>query len=234
MIRINLLPFRAARKKENVKNQVAVFVTMIVVFVSMCIGYSGCQIQKIGKLKTNVKAEEQNLEKYTKAAAEVDRIKADITILQDRKNTVVLLKKDTTGPVKLLDYLAQLVAEPTLRFDGRPDQKLWLTNLLTSEKDDAQYVELSGLAMSNPDVANFLERLENFSEISIDAALGVKDSALAQGKAEDKEGDNKPSTYFSEVKLVTLAASQDPFLLSFKVFTIKCKKPLFVDDEGGQ
>ena len=51
MIRINLLPFRAARKKENIKRQISIYVlTVILLLVGM--GYTFLDLNsELSKLK---------------------------------------------------------------------------------------------------------------------------------------------------------------------------------------
>ncbi|RLB32469.1 MAG: pilus assembly protein PilN, partial [Deltaproteobacteria bacterium] len=44
MIRINLLPFRAARKKENIKRQISIFV-LTTLFAFAAMGYVYIQLE---------------------------------------------------------------------------------------------------------------------------------------------------------------------------------------------
>ncbi len=57
MIRINLLPFRAARKRENIRQQISVYIG-IVVLTLLVIGF--LSIQKISQA-SDKKAEEESL-----------------------------------------------------------------------------------------------------------------------------------------------------------------------------
>ena len=56
MIRINLLPFRAARKKENVRRQVSIFFLSFFFVVVVLVYYH----ISLGSKITNLKAKETN------------------------------------------------------------------------------------------------------------------------------------------------------------------------------
>jgi len=64
MIRLNLLPFRAARKKENVRRQVSVIILSLV-FAIIVMGYLFVTLSsKITDLNTKIKETKTEVEKY--------------------------------------------------------------------------------------------------------------------------------------------------------------------------
>ena len=72
MIRINLLPFRAARKKENVRRQISIFLLSFVFLLVAVIYYNVNLNQQIDRLKVKNKETTVQLEKYKKINNEID------------------------------------------------------------------------------------------------------------------------------------------------------------------
>jgi len=77
MIRINLLPYRAARKKENIRYQVNVFV-MSVIFIGLLIfwgnSYLGGQIDDLNR---EINSTREQVAKYKKINQEIAEIKKE-------------------------------------------------------------------------------------------------------------------------------------------------------------
>lgn len=147
MIRINLLPFRAARKKENIRRQLTIFVLSVVfLFVVMAYYY-----MKLSSTLSNLKKEEQQisveLAGYKKTIARINSLEKKIAEIRKKLDVIKDLEKKKTGPVLLLDQIAMAV----------PKEKLWLTSL--DEKKGK--LTLNGTAMDNETVAVFMTNLEN-------------------------------------------------------------------------
>ena len=150
MIRINLLPFRAARKSENIRRQVSLFLLSLI-FVILVMGYFQIILSsKIGKISDKINSTKQELTKYQKTAKEVDEIKKTLENLEQRTNVMKKLDMNRRGPVELLDAMTQMVVP----------NRMWLSSLTSS----GQTVSLKGTALDNKTTADFLKRLEK-SEI---------------------------------------------------------------------
>ena len=68
MIRINLLPFRAARKSENIRRQVSLFLLSLI-FVILVMGYFQISLtSKINEINDKISFTKQELTKYQKKA----------------------------------------------------------------------------------------------------------------------------------------------------------------------
>jgi type IV pilus assembly protein PilN len=151
MIRINLLPFRAARKKENIRRQVSIyFLTLIFLFVSMGYFYFDLSstLNGIKTRQNELNAELKKYEKVLKTIADLEKkikeIKAKLAVIKD-------LEMKKTGPVRLLEEISKAV----------PKDKLWLSGL----KESAGSLELKGTAMDNETVALFMINLEKSAHI---------------------------------------------------------------------
>ena len=146
MIKINLLPFRAARKKENIKRQISVYVLSVLLLVCLMV---------LGFLRLNgtlnqVRAEKarkaKELAKYKDTNRQLAKIKKRIKQIKAKLQVIRSLEKDKVGPVQLLDEIAMAV----------PRDKLWLRSL----KEHKGKLSLVGTAMDNEPVALFMNNLE--------------------------------------------------------------------------
>jgi type IV pilus assembly protein PilN len=164
MIRINLLPFRAARKREDIRRQVSIsgllFLLFIVVlgvwFISLATNVSSLKTQE-----TNKKAE---LESYQKELQEIKDRESRIKAIQAKLDVIHELEKGKTGPVLLLSAIA----------DAVPKQKLWLTSLVEGNGT----LTLAGIAMDNETVALFMNNLENAK--SVITSVDLKSAMLKE------------------------------------------------------
>lgn len=156
MIRINLLPFRAARKSENIRHQVSMFL-LCMTFLFLVMAYLQISLSaKISDLEQEVDTAGVELKKYKKQAAEVDKIKAKLDGLKKRTDVVRELDKNRKAPVRLLEALTQIVIP----------NRMWLTTL----KEDGRKVVVSGVALDNKTTADFMMRLESsqlFSTVNL-------------------------------------------------------------------
>ena len=75
MIRINLLPFRAARRRENVRRQTSIFFLSVVLVAIGLFYYHLTLAGRITALNQQADTLEAELKKKRKAAREVDKIK---------------------------------------------------------------------------------------------------------------------------------------------------------------
>jgi type IV pilus assembly protein PilN len=146
MIRINLLPFRAARKKENVRKQTSIFMLSIFLGVIL-LGYLNFTFgSRVRKMSTQVEDTKNVLAQYDVQAQEVDQIQKDLDVLRKKIDVITNLKSNRKGPVLLLDSLTQLVIP----------KRMWLTNL----EAKGNGVNINGVALDNRTVADFMTQLE--------------------------------------------------------------------------
>lgn len=146
MIRINLLPFRATRKKENIRRQVFIFVSMFVLIALVLVYYNLMLAGKIENLEVKVTSTKKELKEVQKKAREVDRIKKEIATLEKKMNIISRLERNRTVPMEFLVAMSELIVE----------KKMWLTRMDIG----AGSVSMDGLALDNKTVAVFLQRLE--------------------------------------------------------------------------
>jgi type IV pilus assembly protein PilN len=199
MIRINLLPFRAARKRENIRQQISVYIGTVILML-LVIGF--LSIQKINQV-SDKKAEEESLKSeivsYQKELDELKAVEKKTKEVNLKLDVIKELEKGKTGPVLLLADVA----------DSVPKGKLWLRSY--SEKKGS--LSLVGTAMDNETVALFMSNLEKTQQITtvdLESAeqrdiaqysLKVSDFVLKCGTvAEEKKATAKKGTTTKKTK----------------------------------
>jgi len=151
MIRINLLPFRAARKKENIRRQISVF-ALSFVCLALLMGFVFLNFSRtVAALEVDMSSKKKELATYAETTKKIQELKKKIAEVRAKLNVIKELESKKTGPVLLLDELSMAV----------PKEKLWLTDL--SEKKGI--LTLKGTAMDNDTVALFMTNLENAKHV---------------------------------------------------------------------
>ena len=166
MIRINLLPFRAARKKENVRKQITVYALTVVLLISGLAYYFMDLNSQLSALKEEEKKIQADLKAYDQTIKRIKELETKIKEIKTKLDVIKELEKNKTGPVHLLDEISKAV----------PKDKLWLDSLSESKGN----LTLSGTAMDNETVALFMTRLEKSEFIKTVDLQSVKLKALPQ------------------------------------------------------
>jgi len=167
MIRINLLPYRAARKKENVRRQLNIFIgSVIIIFglIYLVNLYLGNQIKS---LNAEIASTREQVAKYQQINKEIAEIKQKLAVLDRKIGVISSLQQDRKVPVQNLDSLYQLVVE----------KRMWYTLLAESGNS----LKISGIAVDNQTVADYLKRLEKS-----DRFTNVKLASIKQHKAQNE------------------------------------------------
>jgi type IV pilus assembly protein PilN len=156
MIRINLLPFRKARKKENVRQQISIFF-LALIFLTLGMSYFAAALnRKIQDMDSHIKTATQQLKDLTVLTKEIDEIKKKLGVIKKKTAVIKNLELNRKSSVILLDTMTSMVI---------PD-RMWFTSL-TAVGDT---VEIHGLALDNKTVADFMIQLEGsklFSSVNL-------------------------------------------------------------------
>jgi type IV pilus assembly protein PilN len=151
MIRINLLPFRAARKRENIKRQTTIF-GLTLAFTLVVLLYLTIQLSnKLSGLKEEEGGIKAELKTYEKTIARINTLEKRIKEVKDKLEVIHELERNKTGPVHLLDEIAMAV----------PRNNLWVSSMDESKG----FLTLRGTARNNETVALFMTNLEKSSYI---------------------------------------------------------------------
>ena len=156
MIRINLLPFRTERKKENVRRQVSLFLLSLILVLIVLVYYNFNLSSKIGKLNKKITNTKADLNRYNEINQEIARIKNNLEILRKKMAVIEKLESDRHAPVRLMETLTQVLMA----------KRMWFTKLDVRENT----VDIQGIALDNKTVADFMVRLQDcglFSSVNL-------------------------------------------------------------------
>ena len=151
MIKINLLPFRAARKRENVRRQVSVYFLTVVFLIMVMIYYNINLNDQLNAAKEREKSLQSQLKPYNEINREIALIQKRTKEVRSRLNVIEQLETQRQRPIQLLTEIALAV----------PLNRLWLRSL--AETGDR--ITLEGTAMDNDTLAVFMTNLEKAAHI---------------------------------------------------------------------
>jgi type IV pilus assembly protein PilN len=168
MIRINLLPHREARRKQN-KNAFFRMLILAAIFGAAVVfavwAFINSKINDQDARNAYITAENKKLDKQIE---EIASLKQDIDALKARQQAVEDLQGDRNQPVYLLDELVKQVPEGIF---------------LRSFKQEGQKVSMIGVAQSNERVSELLRNLTSNSPwLEKPELIEIKASTVAQGK----------------------------------------------------
>ena len=146
MIRINLLPFRAARRKENVRRQITIFFLSLFIISALLIYINLFLSGMVDDLTRKVDNTRVQLASKMKAAKEVDQILKKLETLKRKTEIIINLALGRKESVLLLDTMTKMVIE----------KRMWFTSL----EENQVALDVRGVALDNKTVADFMTRLE--------------------------------------------------------------------------
>ena len=184
MININLLPVRAARRKENIRRQASVFCLCVVLGLSLIVYLTFSINHKISNLNGKIEVAQAEFLKYEAIAKRVKKIKGQLRKLEEKMDIIVKLEADRTGPVRFMDALTNFV---------KPE-RMWLTGLSESRGS----MKLSGVALDNKIIADFMTSLEGSPHFQKVDLVSSRQVAL--------KGDRK----FKEFTITCNVGSEEP------------------------
>lgn len=146
MIRINLLPFRLARKKENVRRQVSIFFLSILLIAAALFWYTDGVNREIKQTRERIASVKTQVALYKEKADRVTQIKKKLKILNEKLEIVASLQTKRNEQQILLEEMADRIVP----------ERMWLESL----NADANQVVIKGVAFDNPTIADFMRNLE--------------------------------------------------------------------------
>jgi type IV pilus assembly protein PilN len=145
MIRINLLPVRAAKKKESVRFQLTLagLITFMVLVISFAVYFSARS--EASYVSSELKSGQDELVQLKRKIGELSKIKAQKKVVEDKLAVIKKLEVERTGPAELFNMIS-----------GSIPEKAWLESFV----DQGPKVTLRGYAASDEVVADFMRRLQ--------------------------------------------------------------------------
>lgn len=151
MIKINLLPVRAAKKKETTRQQLSILGITLVGTLVVCVSLYSMVLSKISTAKDEIAKTEQEIQVLKAKIGEIDNIKKLQAEVKKKLDILNQLRKEKSGPVSRLALLS----------DAVPD-KLWLNKYTESSGT----ISIAGVAFSEDIIAAFLKNLQGIPEFT--------------------------------------------------------------------
>lgn len=165
MIRINLLPYRASKKKETATQQIMIISVVILVALAVVGAVYYVTLNKISTAKQEITKSEEELASLKKKIGEIDKLKKLQAEVQKKLDTLNQLRKGKTGPAIRLARMSDIVPE-----------KMWLTRY----HESGLQVSVSGLAYNEELIAEFMRSIQASQEFG-DVELLVSEQQEISG-----------------------------------------------------
>ncbi len=166
MIRINLIPYRAARRQHQTVQHVSAFAAVVVLACLLALGvHTMASLQLADVKEQTIVLQQQNIDLKKKIGKikDLDSLRSNV----ERKLTIVdRLQEGRFHSLHTLHAIADLIP-----------QNVWLDSI----KDKGRDIELAGLAESNKAVASFMRKLDQsaiFSNIRLGEITRIKKNGL--------------------------------------------------------
>lgn len=164
MIQINLLPYRAARRKENIRRQFSIFILSIILLGLSLFVVDYRMKSKIDALNKKIAASKQELAQLKKKSKQVDILKEKLSALDKKLKIIDSLKKGRVFSINMLKEFTEVIIE----------DRMWLTkaNLNRSK------VYFEGYALDDRTVADFMRNLESSTIINNINLQGITQASM--------------------------------------------------------
>ena len=174
MIRINLLPVRAFKRRENIRLQVSVFLLFIPVLILVLGGVYMKQNRRVGELLEEKERLKAKWDVQQNVLAKFHLQEQTAAILEARVSLITDLIKERSGPTQLLDQM----------IDRTPSSQLWLTGL-TQQPETVQELVMAPPAApaAKPGAAALEEKAAGKPGAKPAAKPGAKPAATPAAKS---------------------------------------------------
>ena len=145
MIKINLLPVRAARKKETAIQQLVIAGIVVVVIALIVASLYMVKHVQVSAAKDDIIVANNKINELKTKIGKLEELKTLKEQVKKKLDVLSQLRKNKTGPAQRLATLSDLTPE-----------KLWLTNYSETGQD----IKISGIASTEELIAQFMKALE--------------------------------------------------------------------------
>jgi type IV pilus assembly protein PilN len=145
MIKINLLPYRAERKKQQIIDHIIVLcLACLPVIIAIIISFLVINF-KINNITGEIVKTAEDIKRQQATVEKIKAFKATKDALLKKLDIIKTLQKNKSGPVHIMDQLS-------INLPGR----LWLTAL----KQTGMELKIEGIAFDNQSISKYMTNLE--------------------------------------------------------------------------
>jgi len=167
MIKINLLPVRAAKKKETAIQQFAVAGVVVVLIILVVTSLYFVKRVQVSAAKSDIATANNKIKELKTKIGKLEELKTLKEQVKKKLDVLAQLRKNKTGPAQRLATLSDLAPE-----------KLWLTNY----SESGQEIKISGIAFTEELIAQFMKALESSNDFMLVELLVSEQTVVAETK----------------------------------------------------
>lgn len=167
MIKINLLPVRAAKKKETAIQQFVITGVAVVVIAMVVVSLYVVKHVQVAAAKEDITSANNRINELKTKIGKLEELKALKEQVKKKLDVLAQLRKNKTGPAQRLATLSDLTPE-----------QLWITNYGESGQD----IKISGIAFTEELIAQFMKSLEASSDFMAVELLVSEQTEMAGTK----------------------------------------------------
>jgi len=167
MIKINLLPVRAAKKKETAIQQLVIAGVVVVVIALVVASLYVVKCVQVAAAKDDITTANNKINALKTKIGKLEELKTLKEQVKKKLDVLSQLRKNKTGPARRLATLSDLTPE-----------QLWLTNYSESGQD----VKISGIASTEELIAQFMKALEASSDFMAVELVVSEQTVMAETK----------------------------------------------------
>lgn len=145
MIKINLLPVRAAKKKETAIQQITIFCISLILVAAVVISMYLVKQVQISSTKTDITTATTRINELKTKIGKLEELKTLKDQVKKKLDVLTQLRKNKTGPAQRLATLSNITPE-----------QLWLTGYTESGDN----IKISGVAYTEDLIATFMRSIE--------------------------------------------------------------------------
>ena len=149
MIKINLLPIRAAKKKETAIQQLVIAGVSVAVIVVVVLSLYFVKRVQVSEAKNDINTSNEKIVLLKAKIGKLEELKNLKEQVKKKLDVLAQLRKNKTGPARRLATLSELTPE-----------QLWLTNY----NETGQDVKISGIAFTEELIAQYMKSLEGSND----------------------------------------------------------------------
>jgi type IV pilus assembly protein PilN len=149
MIKINLLPVRAAKKKESARQQLSILLLSVIAVLVIALGFYSFTLAKISTAQDEISKSEQEIKSLKEKIGEINNIKKFQEEVRKKLGILDQLRQNKTGPATRMAKLSDAVPE-----------KVWLTKYT----ENGINISLGGVAFNEELIAEFMRNLQGSNE----------------------------------------------------------------------
>jgi type IV pilus assembly protein PilN len=145
MIKINLLPVRAAKKKETAVQQITIFCASIAIVFVIAGALYAVRLGQISSTKNDISAANTKIIELKVRIGKLEALKTLKEQVKKKLDVLAQLRKNKTGPAQRLATISDITPE-----------QLWLT----AYAESGENVKIAGIAYTEDLIAQFMRSIQ--------------------------------------------------------------------------